>query len=104
MKVFAIEAIAVEKPLALSDRMRNEPRDLYDFWYLFGSGNNRGAAMRAELDAKLVLRQPVIASMEQAIAAKEDRLRPHLQEPRRGSCRRDRVRGTLPSPLASQKN
>ena len=104
MKVFAIEAIAVEKPLALSDRMRNEPRDLYDLWYLFGSGNNRGAEMRAELDAKLVLRQPVIASMEQAIAAKEDRLRPHLQEPRRGSCRRDRVRGTLPSPLASQKN
>lgn len=31
--------------------------------------------MRAELDAKLALRQRVIAGMEQAIAAKEDRLR-----------------------------
>lgn len=31
--------------------------------------------MRAELDAKLALRQRVIAGLEQAIAAKEDRLR-----------------------------
>jgi hypothetical protein len=31
--------------------------------------------MRTKLDAKLVLRQRVIAGMEQAIAAKEDRLR-----------------------------
>ena len=59
----------------LSDRARNEPRDLYDLWYLFGSTNMRVAEMRAELDAKLALRQRVIAGMEQAIAAKEDRLR-----------------------------
>ena len=31
--------------------------------------------MRAELDDKLALRQRVVAGMEQAIAAKEDRLR-----------------------------
>ena len=31
--------------------------------------------MRAELDTKLALRQRVIAGMEQAISAKEDRLR-----------------------------
>jgi hypothetical protein len=31
--------------------------------------------MRTELDAKLALRQRTIAGMEQAIAAKEDRLR-----------------------------
>ena len=61
--------------MALSDRARNEPRDLYDLWYLFGSTNTRVAEMRAELDAKLALRQRVIAGMEQAIAAKEDRLR-----------------------------
>ena len=75
MKVYAIEEIAVEKLLALSDRARNEPRDLYDLWYLFGSTELRIAEMRAELDAKLALRQRVIAGMEQAIAAKEDRLR-----------------------------
>ena len=31
--------------------------------------------MRAELDVKLSMRQRVVAGMEQAIAAKEDRLR-----------------------------
>jgi hypothetical protein len=56
--------------LALSDRTRNEPRDLYDLWYLFGSTNLRVAEMRAELNAKLALRQRVVAGMEQAIAAK----------------------------------
>lgn len=67
--------IVVEKLLALSDRARNEPRDLYDLWYLFGAKDLRLAEMRAELDAKLALRQRVIAGLEQAIAAKEDRLR-----------------------------
>lgn len=75
VKVYAIEEIAVEKLLALSDRARNEPRDLYDLWYLFGSTNLRIAEMRAELDTKLALRQRVVAGMEQAIAAKEDRMR-----------------------------
>ena len=75
LKVYAIEEIVIEKLLALIDRARNEPRDLYDLWYLFGSTNLRIAEMRAELDAKLALRQRVVAGMEQAIAAKEDRLR-----------------------------
>jgi predicted nucleotidyltransferase component of viral defense system len=75
VKDYAIEEIVIEKLLALSDRARNEPRDLYDLWYLFGSTNLRIAEMRAELDAKLALRQRVVAGMEQAIAAKEDRLR-----------------------------
>jgi uncharacterized protein len=73
--VYAIEEIVVEKLLALSDRARNEPRDLYDLWHLFGSTPLRIAEMRAELDAKLALRQRTVAGMEQAIAAKEDRLR-----------------------------
>ena len=75
VKVHAIEEIVVEKLLALSDRARNEPRDLYDLWHLFGSTNLRVAEMRAELDTKLAFRQRVVAGMEQAIAAKEDRLR-----------------------------
>jgi uncharacterized protein len=75
VKVYAIEEIVVEKLLALSDRARNEPRDLYDLWYLFGSTNLRIGEMRAELDAKLASRQRAVAGLEQAIAAKEDRLR-----------------------------
>jgi predicted nucleotidyltransferase component of viral defense system len=75
VKVYAIEEIVAEKLLALSDRARNEPRDLYDLWYLFNATHLRVAEMRAELDAKLALRKRVITGMEQAIAAKEDRLR-----------------------------
>ena len=75
VKVYAIEEIVVEKLLALSDRARNGPRDLYDLWYLFGATDLRIAELRAELDAKLALRQRTVAGMEQAIAAKEDRLR-----------------------------
>lgn len=75
VKVYAIEEIVVEKLLALSDRARNEPRDLYDLWYLFNTTDLHVAELRTELDAKLVLRQRVVAGMEQAIATKEDRLR-----------------------------
>ena len=75
VKVYDIKEIIVEKLLALSDRARNEPRDLYDLWYLFGTTDLRVAEMRAELNAKLALRQRTVAGMEQAIAAKEDRLR-----------------------------
>ena len=75
VKVYDLREIVVEKLLALSDRARNEPRDLYDLWYLFGATDLRVAEMRAELDAKMALRQRVVAGMEQAIAAKEDRLR-----------------------------
>jgi uncharacterized protein len=39
--VYAIEEIVVEELLAVSDRARNEPRDLYDLWYLFGSTDLR---------------------------------------------------------------
>jgi predicted nucleotidyltransferase component of viral defense system len=75
VKVYAIEEIVVEKLLALSDRARNEPRDLYDLWYLFASTDLRVAEIRTELDTKLAFRQRVVAGMEQAISAKEDRLR-----------------------------
>lgn len=75
IKVYDIKEIVAEKLLALSDRARNEPRDLYDLWYLFGSADVHVAEIRAELDTKLALRQRAIAGMEQAISAKEDRLR-----------------------------
>lgn len=75
VRVYAIEEIVVEKLLALSDRARNEPRDLYDLWYLLGSTNLRIAELRGALDAKLAFRQRTAVGMEQAIAAKEDRLR-----------------------------
>lgn len=75
VKVYAREEIVIEKLLALSDRARNEPRDLYDLWYLLNAADLRIAELRTELDAKLAHRQRTAAGIEQAIAAKEDRLR-----------------------------
>ncbi|PKP55668.1 nucleotidyl transferase AbiEii/AbiGii toxin family protein, partial [Candidatus Atribacteria bacterium HGW-Atribacteria-1] len=34
IRTYSINEIAVEKVVALLDRARNEPRDLYDIWYL----------------------------------------------------------------------
>lgn len=73
--VYAIEEIVVEKLVALSDRARNEPRDLYDLWHLLSSTERRIAEMRTELDAKLAIRQRTAAGIEQYIAAKEERFR-----------------------------
>ena len=67
VKIYAIKEIVVEKLLALSDRARNEPRDLYDLWYLFGSTDLRVAEMRAELDTKLALRQRAISRVSSQI-------------------------------------
>ncbi|MBI4305414.1 MAG: nucleotidyl transferase AbiEii/AbiGii toxin family protein, partial [Chloroflexi bacterium] len=75
VKVYAIEEIVIEKLLALSDRARSEPRDLYDLWYLLDFADLRIVELRAELDAKLALRQRTAVGVEQAVAAKEDRLR-----------------------------
>ncbi|MFM9971616.1 MAG: nucleotidyl transferase AbiEii/AbiGii toxin family protein [Burkholderiales bacterium] len=75
VKSYAIEEIVVEKLVALSDRARNEPRDLYDLWYLIGASEFKIAEIRTELDAKLARRQRVANGLEQAIAAKEERLR-----------------------------
>ena len=72
---YALEEIVVEKLVALSDRARTEPRDLYDLWYLLGSTDMRIAEMRRALDAKLALRERAAAGLEQAISAKQERLR-----------------------------
>ena len=75
VRVYAIEEIVLEKHIALSDRARNEPRDLYDLWHLLTFAAPRIGELRTELDAKLAFRQRAAASIEQGVAAKEERLR-----------------------------
>ena len=52
--VYSLEEIATEKTLALADRARNEPRDLFDLWHLTsGAGLELGplaGAMRQKLE------------------------------------------------------
>jgi len=56
VRVYTLEEIAVEKIAALTDRARNEPRDLYDIWYLTSEGHVDLEFLVPELDAKLEFR------------------------------------------------
>lgn len=71
VKVYDIKEIVIEKLLALSDKGRNEPRDWYDLWYLFGTSDLRLAEMYAELNPKLALRQRVVTGLAQAIVLRK---------------------------------
>jgi hypothetical protein len=42
--------------VALTDRARNEPRDLYDIWYLTSEGHVDLATLMREIDSKLEFR------------------------------------------------
>jgi predicted nucleotidyltransferase component of viral defense system len=74
IRSYLLEEIAIEKLAALSDRARNEPRDLYDLWHLVTHAGIRLGELRAELEAKLAFRKRALAGIGAAIAAKEARL------------------------------
>ena len=75
VNVYSLEEIAVEKIVALSDRARNEPRDLYDLWYLMKHHDFSLAEIKPELETKLAFRQRTAENLVQIVTAKEDRLR-----------------------------
>jgi predicted nucleotidyltransferase component of viral defense system len=74
IRVYSLNEIAVEKLAALSDSARNEPRDLYDLWYLITHVELILGELQTELEAKLHFRNRVLPGLEAAITAKEQRL------------------------------
>ena len=61
--------------VALQDRARNEPRDLYDLWFLTTrAGIDIGDLIEA-ITEKLRFREKEIAGLEDRIIAKEARLK-----------------------------
>jgi uncharacterized protein len=73
--VYSLEEIAAEKIIALADRARNEPRDLYDFWYLTA---NEGIPLDRLPDAirqKVEFRNKPWEGLEASILQKEARLK-----------------------------
>ncbi len=75
LQVYSLEEIATEKTLALADRARNEPRDLYDLWQLTA---NEGIELGALVDAmrqKLEFRGKPFEGIAMAIRNKEARLK-----------------------------
>jgi predicted nucleotidyltransferase component of viral defense system len=75
IRVYSLEEITAEKLMALADRARNEPRDLYDLWYLTSEA---GIAISSVADAvrqKLSFREKAFEGLEKAITGKEARLK-----------------------------
>lgn len=56
VRVYALDEIAVEKLVALTDRARNEPRDLYDIWHLTSEKHVDLSTLIPEIDSKLEFR------------------------------------------------
>lgn len=72
---YSLEEIAAEKIVALADRARNEPRDLYDLWFLTA---NEGLELNHLADSirwKLEFRERQFAGLQDAILGKEARLK-----------------------------
>jgi predicted nucleotidyltransferase component of viral defense system len=56
IRVYALNEMGVEKVVALTDRARNEPRDLYDIWYLTSEEHVDLTMLMQEIDSKLEFR------------------------------------------------
>lgn len=75
IQVYSLDEIATEKTLALADRARNEPRDLYDLWYLTSNEGIELGALADGMRQKLEFRDKPCGGIADAIRAKEARLK-----------------------------
>jgi len=73
IRVYGLDEIGVEKLVALTDRARNEPRDLYDLWYLTSEGHVDLATLVKQIDSKLEFRGRSRDTMAEELARKEAR-------------------------------
>jgi predicted nucleotidyltransferase component of viral defense system len=75
LRVYSLNEIATEKTLALADRARNEPRDLYDLWHLTSHEGIDIGPLADAMRQKLALRGRPCEGITDAIRNKEARLR-----------------------------
>ncbi len=73
IRVYSLGEIGVEKVVALTDRARNEPRDLYDVWYLTLEEHVDLTTLMEEIDSKLAFRGRSRAAMGEEFKKKEAR-------------------------------
>ena len=73
--VYSLNEIATEKTVALTDPARNEPRDLYDLWYLTDNDEVRLDELIPAICQKLEFREKPCEGLQRALARKEARLR-----------------------------
>jgi predicted nucleotidyltransferase component of viral defense system len=75
VRVYSLEETAVEKVVALADRARNEPRDLYDIWFLTNEGRVDLAHLTDEITSKLDFRGKKLSVIADEFRDKEARLK-----------------------------
>ncbi len=73
IRVYALEEIVTEKVVALLDRARNEPRDLYDVWRLVVGGHVDLADLAHAIEEKLDFRGKKLVDVRGEFRAKEAR-------------------------------
>jgi predicted nucleotidyltransferase component of viral defense system len=71
---YSLEEIATEKTVALADPARNEPRDLYDLWYLTSDAGIDMGQLISAIREKLEFRGKPHQGLQSAIVRKEARL------------------------------
>jgi predicted nucleotidyltransferase component of viral defense system len=75
ISVYSLNEIATEKIVALQDRARNEPRDIYDLWFLTSHAGVDIGHLIGAITEKLRFREKDITGVEDRIIAKEARLK-----------------------------
>ncbi|MBC7883124.1 MAG: nucleotidyl transferase AbiEii/AbiGii toxin family protein [Anaerolineae bacterium] len=75
VRVYSLNEIATEKVMALADKARNEPRDLYDLWFLTIHAGIQLDLLIPAIEHKLLFRQKPITGLQERILAKETRLK-----------------------------
>lgn len=73
--VYSLDEVAVEKTVALLDRARTEPRDLYDLWFLTVNEHVRLRELLDPVVRKLGFRGLTLAQLGKVFDAKEARYR-----------------------------
>jgi uncharacterized protein len=73
VRAYSLEEIAIEKLVALTDRARNEPRDLYDLWHLISERHVELASLIPDIEQKLGFRGRNRTAMTEELGAKEAR-------------------------------
>lgn len=75
VRVYSLREIATEKILALADRARNEPRDLYDLWFLITDAGIQAGDLEHAIREKLAFRGKPHEGLQKSILQKEARLK-----------------------------
>jgi len=74
VRVYSLKEIAAEKVIAITDQARNEPRDLYDLWYLCEPAHVDLAELVGVIGRKLEFRGQSLKDLRGQLEVKEGRL------------------------------